>query len=144
MMALYKVIATHKGQTVEFTTEATTAPKAVLEARRIAKAQGMGRITVNSIQGEPAIFSEEDTRRLNISHGRPLSLAEINAEIEHGLGDVPLKAYEENGRIFLSDGVNEAAEIDDLSLIGVTELLYDWAVFTGYTNEDLESFLEIM
>ncbi len=140
-MALYKVIGTSKGQTAEFITNSPTAPKAILEARRMAKAKGMGRITVNSVQGEPAIFSEEETQRLNISHGRSLSLAEISAEIERVLGIVPLKAYEENGSIFLSDGISAPAEVEDRTLIGLMELFYDWAVFVGYTNEDFEDFL---
>lgn len=71
-----------------------------------------------------------------------LSLHEINAEIKRLLGDVPLKAHEDNGRIYLADGETNPAEVDDRSLTGVAELLYDWAVFVGETSETFEDFLE--
>ena len=70
-----------------------------------------------------------------------LSLVGINAEITRMLGNVPLKAYEDGGRIYLWDGINAPSDVEDQSLIGIAELLYDWAIFAGYTNEDLEDFL---
>ena len=76
------------------------------------------------------------------THGDFLSVSEMNSEIQLVLGEVPLKAYEKDRHIILDDGVNEPAGADDLTAIELIELLYDWAVFAGYTNEDFEDFLE--
>lgn len=141
-MSRYKVLVTHKGHSAEFTADAPTGAKAVQEARRMAKAQGMASIIVNAVRQDHLVIFENDDPRPTSQHGRSLTLAQINAEIEVVLGEVPLKAYEENGRIFLGDGVNNPAQVEDPTQIGVIELLYEWAVFTGYTNEDFEDFLE--
>ena len=49
-MDRYKIGATQKGLSVEFTVQARNGRKAVVEARRIAKAQGTGRILVNYVR----------------------------------------------------------------------------------------------
>ena len=72
-----------------------------------------------------------------------LSLDEMNAQISRLLGRVPLKAYEDHGRIYLSDGVNNPADVDDRTPAAVAQLLYEWAVFTGETNDTFEDFLKM-
>ncbi|MDO8750868.1 MAG: hypothetical protein Q7K03_06965 [Dehalococcoidia bacterium] len=141
-MASYNIIGFSKGRPVEFRVDAPTAAKAVLQSRQMAREQGMGRITISAVQLDAkGVVDEEAQTRPESSHGRAMNVAEINAEIARVLGDVPLHAFEQGGHIYLSDGINSAADGDDASLIDVMELLYDWAVFVGYTNEEFEDFL---
>ena len=65
---LYRVGATYRGKSVVFTAEATTGAKAVAEARRQAKAQGMQFITVNYVRpvGQTII-------RYGTEYGAPLT-----------------------------------------------------------------------
>lgn len=72
---------------------------------------------------------------------QPLTVSEINDMIELLVGDdVPLYAFDEDGRIFVTDRASEPAPVGDLPKMGLVELLYDWAVYAGYTIEEFEDF----
>ena len=71
-----------------------------------------------------------------------MTFDQIAAEVDRLLGNTPLRAYEQEGRIFLGDGVHVVAELAERTLEELQEVLYDWAVFAGYTNEDFEDFIE--
>ena len=84
----------------------------------------------------------EDDARFEYTHGPALTTDEVNAEILVVLGtDVTLRAVEHRGRIVLSDGVNSPAEGNALSLPDLMDLLYEYAVFIGYTCENFEDFI---
>jgi hypothetical protein len=73
--------------------------------------------------------------------GQPLAASDINNMIELLIGDdVPLHAYHEDGRIFVTDGASEPVLVEDLPKMGLVELFYDWAVYAGYTIEAFEDF----
>ena len=143
-MGRYNVLATHKGYRVELITDAPTAAKAVVDARRMAKAQGIARIIVNAVELMHYGAPEDYAPHLTYAWYHSMTLAEVNGEVERVLGEVPLKAYEEGGRTLLGDGINNAVEVEYITQTELIDLLYDWAVFAGYTNEDFEEFLDLL
>ena len=65
---------------------------------------------------------------------------DLNARIAKLLGtDVPLRAEEENGVIYLRDNVNEA-EVTDETPEALDHDIHDWAIYAGYTVEEFEEF----
>ena len=172
----YKVGATYRGKSIVFTVEATTGTKAVAEARRQAKTQGMQSIMVSCVKPvERTIF------RYGPDYGAPLTtlggscnppdMGAMHAgetpgieettlsvdEINNRIRDVwermvvfiprpdepPLKAYEQDGRAFLDDGVNGRQELLTRSPLELVMMLYEWATYVGYCSDDFDDFVEI-
>ena len=55
----------------------------------------------------------------------------------------PLKAYEQDGRVFLDDGVNGRQELLTRSPLELVMMLYEWATYVGYCSDDFDDFVEI-
>ena len=55
----------------------------------------------------------------------------------------PLKAYRQDGRVFLDDGINGRQELLDQSPMELVTMLYEWATYVGYSSDDFEDFVEI-
>ena len=172
----YRVSATHQGESVVFNVEATTGTKAVAEARRQARLQGMKFIMVNQVTPvEPTIFrydaDSEDplTARGGANYNPPdtgalyagkepgtqlttLSLNEITDRIQTVWDrmvvftprpDVsPLRAYEQNGRVYLDDGISGRLELLERTSLELVMVLYEWATYTGYSSEDFGEFVQ--
>ncbi len=168
----YRVQATHRRRSIEFTVKAPDSKKAVAQARRMGKACGMNRILVHrvtelddaiieytSFYGAPLIAlggeaGKPPSRAGNsLPTGIPsLSVKELNTKI----GDVwdrlvvftpkpdhvQLKAYELDGRVFLDDGVSGRQELCERSSFELAMLLYEWITFAGYYCDDFSTFVE--
>ena len=92
---------------------------------------------------DPSRFDEAIAKRLMENRGPALSVNEINAAIEDILGtDVPLRAVERDGHIFLDDGVNHTVDGDNLSRNELLILCHEWLVFVGGTSEYLKDFID--
>ena len=133
-MVHYRVVATHKGQHLEYIVRAKNGQAAATEARRIARVEGMNRIFISKVETEFLLPVRPG--------GAKLTTDQINAEIGYILGDVPLYAREEDGRVILEDpslGPLELGPIPSATLVAVA--LYEYAVTTGWTNEDMEEYL---
>lgn len=73
--------------------------------------------------------------------GQPLTVPAINDMIELLIGDdVPLHAFDKDGRTYVTDGASKPVPVGDLPKMGLVELFYDWAVYAGYTIEEFEDF----
>ena len=80
-----------------------------------------------------------------------LSLEEINVRIRDVWermvvfiprpDEPPLKAYEQDGRVFLDDGVSGRQELFSGSPMELVMMLYDWATYVGYCSEDFDAFV---
>ena len=172
---LYRVGATYRGKSVVFTAEATTGSKAVAEARRQAKAQGMQFITVNYVRsveqtiirygtdyGAPltalgGTYNPSDTGIIHagettVGEGEALSVGEINDRIRKVWEQMivfvprpeesPLKAYEQDGRVFLDDGVSGRQELLARTPMELVMMLYEWVTYVGYCSEDFDDFVD--
>ena len=173
---MYKVGATYRGNHVVFTVEASTGPKAVAEARRQAKAQGMQFITVNYVRpveqtiirhgteyGAPltalgGTYNPSDTGIIHAGEttaGEGESVMSVD-DINRRIRDVwermvlfvprpdgsPLKAYEQDGRIFLDDGESGRQELVARTPMELVMMLYEWATYAGYCSEDFDDFVD--
>ena len=143
-MGSYKVAAAHKGHSFELITDAPTGAKAVVGARRMAKALGFARITVNAVELIHYGSLEDYAPYLTYPRYHSMTLGEINDEVGRVLGEAPLRAYTEGGRTLLGDGINNAVAVEHITQTELIDLLYDWAVFAGYTNEDFKDFLALL
>ncbi len=150
-MPKYYVTYSAKGARHRVEVEAPTSTKAVRVAREMARAEGLRRVMLNLVEHDdlhPLSDVDQDkvdrelAERLMANRGPALTVDEINAALEVIVGIVPLKAVERDGHILLDDGVNEAANGDDLSLNELVILCYEWAVFTGETSETFDTFVE--
>ncbi len=144
----YKVLATYNGQSINFTVAASSSGRAVAESRRMAKAQGMNRIFVNSVRfvDEDELYFELlcttflEGRGIHADH--VMSLEEIDSEIRYFLGDdVTLKVIEENGELLLDDGPNGRESVQGISALELIGLLYGWATFVGLTSLGFSEYL---
>ena len=144
----YEVIATYKGQRVNFTVDAPSGAKATSEARQMAKIQGMNRIFVNlvrvvdqdQIDFEPVGTAFLERRR--IPADRIMSFDEIESEILFFLGDdMTLKVIQDDGVLLLDDGPNGQVNVQDITALELTGLLFDWAVFVGLTSLSFADYL---
>ena len=132
-MIYYRVAATYRKDIIEYTVLAKSGKDAVKKARELARGNGMNRILVREVHPD---YVEQD-----MPGGAGLTVDQVNAEIEYVLGQVQLKAYDRDGVIVLDDGENNPAEFEyppSATLVAVT--LYEWAIFVGWTNEDMEDF----
>lgn len=64
----------------------------------------------------------------------------IQARIGYLVGEHGLRATKRRGKVYLTDGRNPRVELVDRTQSGIDHTLYDWAVYTGLTNEDFEDF----
>ena len=81
-----------------------------------------------------------------------LSLAEINSRIRDVWNrmvvfaprpdEPPLKAYEQDGRVFLDDGVSGRQELLERAPMELVMMLYEWATYVGYSSDDFDDFAE--
>ena len=81
-----------------------------------------------------------------------LSLDEINDRIETVWermvvfvprpDDPPLKAYEQDGRVFLDDGISGRQELLSQTPTELMLMLYDWASYVGYYSDDFDVFVD--
>ena len=55
----------------------------------------------------------------------------------------PLKAYQQDGRVFLDDGVNGRQELLNRSPMELVTMMYEWATYVGYSSDDFEDFVDI-
>lgn len=54
----------------------------------------------------------------------------------------PLKAYEQDGRVFLDDGVSGRQELLCRSPMELMLMVYEWSTYAGYCSEDFDVFVE--
>ena len=166
----FRVAATCRGQTLTLTVTAPDSRTAVARARQQAREQGMGRIMVRRVDPVPrtAIRHAAEYGPASTHLGAPgppgppdagaasitpdLTLDEIRGMIGEMWDRMisftprdetsPLTAAEIDGRIFLDDGASPRAELAERSRLELMLTLYDWAVYTGWTSNDLDAFLD--
>ena len=171
----YQVGATFQGEQVVFKVEATSGTKAVHEARRLARTQGMRFISVQYVKpkertivrygmdyapplialGGTCQFAGTEEIHAGETHKveeTTLSVGEINDHIGNVWNQMvvfsprpeepPLKAYEQDGHIFLDDGVSGRQELLMRTPMELIMMLYDWATYTGYCSDDFDVFVE--
>ena len=162
-MGRYLVTGSCRGVTRTWSVEAAMSSEAVRNAREVARADGLGRIIVRSVEGEdllphlattdlplagiagddPIRIDNRIAERLMASRGPALTVDQLNAAIEDILGkDMPLQAVERDGHIFLEDGETPAVSGDDLPRKELVILCYEWLIFVGATSEDFKDFLD--
>ena len=146
-MPTYLVKASSKGVVCSWSIEAPLSSKAVRAAREAARAEGLGRIMVRSVERVdvsplPACHTDLPLSESNDDDlgrfdeliaaiimqdcGPALSVDELNAAIEDIVGtDAPLRAVERDGHIFLDDGVNHTVVGDNLSRHELVILCYE-------------------
>ena len=56
--------------------------------------------------------------------------------------DSPLRAYEQDGRVFLDDGVSGRQELVARTPMELVMMLYEWATYVGYCSEDFDDFVD--
>ena len=57
-------------------------------------------------------------------------------------GESPLKAYDQDGRVFLDDGVSGRQELLAWTPMELMMMLYEWATYVGYCSDDFDVFVQ--
>ena len=101
-----------------------------------------------NLPGTEAIYAGETHQVEELT----LSVGEINDHIRNVWNRmvvfVPrpeeplLKAYEQDGSVFLDDGVSGRQELLSRSPMELVMMLYEWATYVGYCSDDFGVFVE--
>ena len=128
------ILATHRGEELEYTEYAPNPNAAERQARERARLDGRKRITIVAVEQDLPVRSRRG--------GAALTAEQVAAEIELMIGEVGLEAVNANGEITLLDpNIGPLVLGDSPSAALVTLALYEYSVATGQTNENFDDWV---